>query len=503
MSKENECRNNLLNIHLKNQKNHIIKARPKLNYSEYQKAIFREINTGNQNLIIVARAGSAKTSSLVEGARYIPRGESSIFVCFNKSIQLALRDQLPSFCSASTLHSLGLAAVKSRFGNVEVDNNKCFNIVSKIVDDEKKYDLIINIVKTVGLCKARLVDIPSKIDELIAEYDIDLCEVEPELFIKYVVQTLRLCKEETKVVDFFDMIWFPFVYHISPPKTSLLFIDEAQDLSYCQLELALSAVKPGGRVIAVLDDRQVLYSFAGVDLFVLDYLRKRLNAKELTLPICYRCPKSVVALAQEYVPDILPYENAIEGKIHYIHTNDLYDKVSAGCFVLSRINSPLISICLKMLQKGIRANIFGRDVGDGLQYLIKKSKKKTVPKFIEWLVKWEKSEKERIWAKNPKANPEYITDKVECLYNLCEGCSSLEEVKKNIDKMFKDVEDKDVVWLSSIHKRKGSEANIVFILKDTLRYGNVSEENINYVSISRAKQELYFVSKANTPLSEQ
>jgi ATP-dependent DNA helicase UvrD/PcrA len=480
----------------------IIKVRPKLNYSEYQKAIFREINSGTQNLIVVARAGSAKTSSLVEGSRYIPRGQSSIFVCFNKSIQLALKDQLPSYCFAQTLHSLGLAAVKSRFGNVEVDNNKCFKIVSKIVDDEKQYDLIINIVKAVGLCKARLVDTPDKIEELIAEYDIELCETEPGLFIKYITQTLRQCKLQNDVVDFSDMIWFPFVYHISSPKSSIVFIDETQDLTRSQLELALSAVKPDGRVIAVLDDRQVLYSFAGVDLNVLDYLRKRLNAKELTLPICYRCPRSVVKLAQEYVPDILPYENAIEGKIHYIHTNDLYDKVSAGCFVLSRINAPLISICMKMLRQGIKANIFGRDVGDGLQYLIKKSKKKTVPKFLEWLVKWEKSEKERILAKNPKSNTEFLTDKIECLYNLCEGTSSLEEVKANIDKMFKDVEDKDVVWLSSIHKRKGGEADIVFILKDTLRYGNVSEENINYVSLSRTKKELYFVSKSNTPLED-
>lgn len=477
------------------EQSHIIKAPVKHNWSPFQKLIFKDIHDGTGNTIIVARAGSSKTSSLVEGTRYIPKGKSSLFCCFNKAIQLALRDKLPSYCFASTLHSLGLAACKQRFGQMEVNSHKCFEIVSKLVDNEKQFDLIINLVKTVELCKARLVDVPSKIDELIAEYDIDLCETEVEQFIKYVSQTLRLCKEDTKQVDFSDMVWFPFVYRINPGKYDMVFIDETQDLTRAQFELAMSAVKPGGRIIAVLDDRQVLYSFAGVDINILDVIRQRLNAKELTLPICYRCPKSVVKLAQRYVPDIQPYDGAIDGIIEHINYNELFAKVVPGCFVLSRINAPLISLCMKMLRAGIKANILGRDVGDGLQYLIKKSKKKTVPKLLEWLTKWEKDEKERVLAKNPKANIEWIEDKAECIYSLCENCSTIEEVKANIDKMFKDVEDNQVVWLSSIHKRKGAEQQVVFILNDTLRYGSIAEANVNYVAITRSQRELYFVHK--------
>lgn len=474
---------------------HIVKVAVKHNWSDFQKEIFKNIHSGTGNTIIIARAGSSKTSSLVEGSKYIPKGAKSIFCAFNKNIQLDLRNRLGSYIECSTLHSLALRAIKLRFGEVEINNNKCFDLVSKFIDNDKNYDLIVNICKTVSLCKARLIDVPSQIDELIAEFDIDLCETELDLFIKYVCQTLRLCKEQTNVVDFSDMIWFCFVYRINPGKFDIVLIDETQDLTQGQLELALSAVKIGGRVIAVLDDRQVLYTFAGVDINILDILRKRLNATELTLPICYRCPKSVVALAQKYVPDILPYDQAIEGKVEYISMESLYDKVSPGCFVLSRINAPLISICMKMIRQGIKANILGRDVGDGLQYLIKKSKKKTVPKLLEWLSKWEKEEIERVLAKNPKAKTEFITDKADCLYNLCDNCSTIEEVKNNINEMFKDVEDNKVVWLSSIHKRKGAEAKVVFILNDTLRYSSISEENINYVAITRAKEKLYFVSK--------
>ena len=69
--------------------------------------------------------------------------------------------------------------------------------------------------------------------------------------------------------------------------------------------------------------------------------------------------------------------------------------------------------------------------------------------------------------------------------------------------MFKDVEDKDVVWLSTIHKRKGGQADIIFILNDTLRYNGISEENVNYVGITRCQKELYFVSKGDLSVIEE
>lgn len=471
---------------------------PKHNWSSYQKEIFKEIGRGDQNCIVIARAGASKTTVLVEGAKYIPRGKKAIFCAFNKSIQLTLKDKLPKYINCSTVHSLGFQAVRARFGKVDLDKDKCFDIVKKMVGDEReKFDLICNICDAVSLCKSRLVDIPEQIDELIAEFDIDLCDITPKAFINYVSQALRRCKEKTDIVDYDDMVWFCFVYRLRPTLVDIVFIDECQDLTRGQLELALSAVKIDGRVIAVLDDRQVLYAFAGVDLNVLENLRARLKPKELMLPICYRCPKDVVKLAQRYVPDIQHYENAIDGKVHHIDINELFDKVSGGCFVLSRFNAPLVPLCMKMIRAGIKSNIYGRDIGDGLQYLINKSKKKTLPKFIEWLTTWEKNEKAKMLAKNPRAKTEVISDKAECLFNLCSDCETIEDVKKNIDKMFKDSNDQDVVWLSTVHKRKGAETNIVFILADTLRYNDLSENNINYVALTRCKEELYFVSKNN------
>lgn len=464
-------------------------------WSKYQKEIFLDIAKGTNNTIVIARAGSAKTTSIVEGAKYIPRGKKSLFCAFNKSIQEELKLKLPSYVDCFTLHSLGFRAIKQKFGtNVVLNNNKCWEIAETMVSNPKEdYDLIDNLCRAVSFCKATLTDVPSKIEELLVEYDIDVCDLEVKQFISLAIQLLRKCKEDTKQIDYDDMIYFPFVYRLNVGKYDFVFLDEAQDLNKAQVELALSACKSNGRIIAVLDDYQAIYKWRGADSQVLDNLRDRLSPKELSLPICYRCPIKVVNLAKQYVPDILPFEKSAEGEINYIQTNDLKKYAKPGSYVLSRVNAPLIKHCLSFLKNNIPANILGRDIGDGLLYLIKKSKKKKVDAFLAWLEKWAKSERERILAKYPKANVDFINDKVECMQNLCEGTSSLEEVKENIKNLFKENEEKNIVLFSSIHKIKGKESSNVLVLADTLRASSQEELNLKYVAFTRSKDKLYMV----------
>lgn len=490
---------------LKKQDNsHLIHAKIKNEWSSWQKNIFKDIAKGEGNTIIIARAGCAKTSSLVEGSKYIPKGKKSLFCAFNKSIQEELSTKLGSYVECLTLHSLGFRGIKQRFGKVELDNYKCTNIVENLIGNKKNnYDLIDNIVKTVGFCKSNLVDTPTKIDQLIDEYDIDLCDVEISQFIKYVCQSLRLCKEKTSIIDFNDMIYFPFVYNINVGKYDYVFIDESQDMSKCMIELALSASKTNGRVIAVLDPRQAIYSFMGADHKVLDNLKQRLNPHELKLPICYRCPKKVVELAQTIVSDIEAYEKSIDGDIIDIDILDMKKYAKPGDYVISRFNAPLIKNCFQFLKYNIPANILGRDIGDGLSYLIKKSKKKNVIDLLKWISNWEKQEKEKLLIKYPKCNTDTISDKAECIKMLCEDTDSIEDVNNNLKTLFSDGNEKNIVLFSSIHKIKGKEANNVFVLVDTLRSSSEEELNIQYIAYTRAKQKLYLVKKSNFDLTSK
>lgn len=473
---------------------YVYKPSVKHNWSDYQKLVFKNINNGIGHTVVIARAGSSKTSSLVEGSKYIPKGKKSLFCAFNKSIQEELKSKLSQRIECLTLHSLGFRGIKQRFGNVELDNDKCWKIVEGFIGNN--YDLVDNVCKTVAFCKSNLADTPSQIEEIISHYDIELCEIDIKDFIKHVCLTLKLCKEQNSTIDFNDMIWYCFVYHINVGKYDYVFIDEAHDLSKCQMELALSAVKIDGRIIMVIDPMQAIYNFAGADERVLESFTKRFSPLELKLPICYRCPKKVIDLLQIMVPDILPYENAIDGEIINIDTSELQKYAKAGSYVISRTNAPLIKHCLRFLKNGIPANILGRDIGDGLSYLIKKSKKKKVVDLLKWLVQWEKEEKERLLAKYPKANLEIVSDKAECINMLCEGAETIEDVKDNIKQLFQDNNEKNIVLFSSIHKIKGKEADNVFVLVNTLREHNDSEIRIKYVAFSRPKKKLFLVSNS-------
>lgn len=109
----------------------------KINWSLYQKDIFKDIANGDGNTIIIARAGSAKTSSIVEGSKYIPKGKRALFCAFNKVIKEELKSKLKKNIECLTLHSLGFRSIKSRFSNVELNNRKCWNIVESIIEDPK------------------------------------------------------------------------------------------------------------------------------------------------------------------------------------------------------------------------------------------------------------------------------------------------------------------------------------------------------------------------------
>lgn len=150
---------------------------------------------------------------------------------------------------------------------------------------------------------------------------------------------------------------------------------------------------------------------------------------------------------------------------------------------------------MKYIRQGIKANILGKDIGDDLSYMIRKSKKKTIPSFLKWLDKWAEEENEMLKKKGKKNY--YVVDKVDCLQKVCEGAQDLEEAQENIKKMFKDETGKEIICLSSIHRSKGLERDNVFILYDTIKKTSQEDRNIEYVAITRTKKKLYLVSKNN------
>jgi len=317
----------------------------------------------------------------------------------------------------------------------------------------------------------------------------------------------RARSQGRRVIDGSDMIFLPVRNGWLRPMYDEVIVDEAQDMTTAQLEIALGVMKPTGRMAVVGDNRQAIFGFRGADSNSLDRLKQELNADELGLTRTYRCGKVIVERAQGFVPDLEADENNPDGEIVEVNTSKIVDMAGPGDFILSRINAPIVSIAMQLLRRGKRTRILGRDIGKGLVALVRKLRANSVPDFHRKVEAWAKKEHERLEAQIEEAKPgrkatiqskmEGITDQADMLISLAEDATGMDQIISRIEDLFsKDETGVDgLVTCSSVHKAKGLEANRVFVLQDTMRSWNIEEQNIEYVAITRAKQTLVIASQ--------
>lgn len=464
------------------------------NWSEYQQAIFADIANGTGNTQVDALAGTGKTSTIVEGFHHLPKGKTSLMCAFNKSIQTELESRAPNQVTVKTLHALGYMACRRAFPKIgQPDKNKLDGYLkAEKGDSGDTYELRANMAKLISLGKGYLASTPKEMDEIMDRHEVDTCGESRDNFIGSSMRVMEATKKDTHRIDFDDMIWLPNVLELRLDKHDFVFIDEAQDLNLAQINLALHSVNGNGRIISVGDEHQAIYGFRGADSNAIQNIVDRMGSKRMPLSVTYRCAKSIVEKAKSLVPEIEAAPNAEEGLVETCNTNQMVDRVKPGDFILSRVNAPLIKWCLALLKMRMPANIQGRDMGKNLLALIKKSKAGNVDDLLAWLNEYEAMEVERMVK--AKRDPSVLHDKVDCLRTLCDGVTSIAEVKENIDKLFRDGDDQDRVILSSTHKAKGLERERVFMLTDTYKPSKSTEEaNLAYVAYTRAKRELYLV----------
>jgi DNA helicase-2/ATP-dependent DNA helicase PcrA len=505
-------------------------------WSSYQEAIFRNIAEGKGHTVVKARAGSGKTTTIMEGLKHVPPKKTVLMVAFNKKIAEELSSRAPNGVEVATLHSYGLRQVKGAFGNVKIETRKMDGFIrARIGEGPGAFEIKRALCKTIGLAKATLVGLTFEdggnkpvedqdkeygqavedIDRIIDSFGIDTGMEESKRyeFVQHVIALMRDSFNQKDVLDFDDMVWFPVVHNLKQWQYDRVFIDETQDLNAAQVELALRACKSNGRILAVGDERQAIYGFRGADEGAVDNVIHRLKAKEMKLTVCYRCASSIVELAQKTVPDFEPSPRAVVGLVvGGVNEKTMREKVGPGDFILSRANAPLVSLCWSFIKEGRPATIQGRDFASALTGMIAKARKATIMKpegkvkvtsvedFLEWLDEWRTIETTRLRQKD--RDTQAVDDKAECLEALCDGCRSLDEVVAKCEQLFGDADDdtKRIV-LSSTHKAKGLERDRVFVLADTYRKKrpkmtpsqSLEEDNLWYVAVTRARAELYLV----------
>lgn len=477
-------------------------------WSAEQLAIYEWFAKGTGNLIVQARAGTGKTATIKQAFSHAPEAQM-LYCVFNKKNQKEASEKIHDLrVDIKTLHSLGYSYILSVWKDVKPDNSverdRIAEVYSGIPDEPAEA-----VERLVGFAKNTFIN-PSvaELEQLAIERDVFSAMESQEdggwhtfKLASVAHDALRAAKTKDPLlrISFNDMVWLPVAQSWVRPRYDLVVVDEAQDMNLLQLVMARGACRRGGRICVVGDDRQAIYGFRGAASDGMGMMRTELNAASLSLSTTYRCPKAVVALAALLVPDYRAADTAPDGLVDECTLMELYERTKVGEAILSRLNAPLMSTCLKLLKKGTPARIEGRDIGKQLVGMVRKLKAKSVPDFLKRLVSWEERQVNRLDAsKANEAKLQAIRDQRETLEAVAEDCKSIHEIEAKILSLFQDSDEtqKPSVILSSVHKAKGLEWEHVYLLTATFsRKPKTSAEaqeeaNIVYVARTRAKKHL-------------
>lgn len=489
--------------------------------SKYQQAFFDVIsdiaNQPSPHVVMEAVAGSGKTTTEIRGANYIPDRDKQrvIFVAFAKNIADTLVERLPPGVEARTTHSAAFQDVRNHLGYTpKIDEFKAKTIAERfvlphlagvaaqIVDKAKNTLSDTNFDSLEAICDKYDIDIAAELPENATD---DQIAVAREQVYNAVPLIIERDAAETTSIDFTDMLWLP-VYNNWPIRQfDWLLGDEVQDWNAGQIEWAIRAGN-SGHILGIGDSRQSIFGFRGADTDAMDNLTNRLQAQVMPLSVCYRCPRSHIELAQQIVSQIEAAPNAKEGSIGWMKDYQLTShdqRPRAGDLVLCRVNAPLVHYAYAFMREGIKVAIRGRNLGEGITALIKKLKPDSLEELIFKAQDYYHREHEKLTRKGKETRAHALTERIETLIALTDGIDNLSQLMNKINVLFND-QSKEGLIFSTVHRAKGDEAERVFILRPDLiphpraqRPDQMAQEmNLKYVSLSRAKDELWFVEKS-------
>jgi superfamily I DNA/RNA helicase len=246
--------------------------------TDEQKAIVEFVKSGKGHLLIDALAGSGKTSTLFKSLPFVP--QKSVLMCaFNKPIADELQarmGQAPagSVWKAATFHSCGLKIVHAHRPRLDIRKEasedlvneaaleweanaaiagskvkRCaFNVrrvavdlLRKMKDTQTARELGMDVIRSLG----ETYDLFRKLDE---------SEINIAIFVAARAYFNGQDLKSRRSIDFCDMTWLPVALDLAPPsRFQVVFVDEAQDLSFPQLQLVKKLVAPNGRLVMVGD----------------------------------------------------------------------------------------------------------------------------------------------------------------------------------------------------------------------------------------------------------
>jgi len=336
--------------------------------------------------------------------------------------------------------------------------------------------------------------------------------------LKILSNELEAYKKQYGLIDFNDMI-LNFIKSDASPKFDVVFIDEAQDLSRMQWDMAKSIWNKSGDSYIAGDDDQAIFRWAGAD--VNSFITQ--TGKFLKLTQSMRVPRVVHDVAMNIVKKISKRHHKEwapknkSGQLSYYYEFQDVDMSSGEWFVLARTRHMLNELENVLYSKGL--------------YYRNKFKKGYEKDLHEAIIDWEK------WRKNNDLNHEqikrvasymspthYQKENLQYLdkdksYNMTEAYnnqglktkavwyeafdSAPQKQVKYVRKMRANGEQLNKeprILLSTLHGVKGGECSNVVLLTDLSRNTQKSmdrfpddENRLFYVGATRTKDHLHII----------
>jgi DNA helicase-2/ATP-dependent DNA helicase PcrA len=486
--------------------------------STKQQAIFDTWNNTDKNVLINAVAGSGKTTTLIELLKYCKY--RTLFLAFNKSVQEEIQSQIDAKGltqgKALTMHSLGLSAIRQHYkgkSKVVIKNGKNFELLKllqakhksifKYMKWEDKLKLSYTLMDMNDISRLFLTDNMDEIKKHLQSMDKNFVSHKDivSLWASFVSLREKSYTAKTVVIDFNDMIYLAARDKLYiPVEPYYLMVDEAQDLNLAQHKLVENLIGQGTIIkwIAVGDRNQSIYGFSGAYSSSFNKFLGMGDVKELPLDICYRCAQSIIDETNE-VYDVMEYGTEEKGIVGVVKD---VNEIKPESMIICRNTSPIIKLYFGLLGAGMPVYIKGDDILTSitrflkpyLNYTVGGAKIELQYKLEE--LQGEESESARIKLHIFKEN--YANFKA-LIANMSTDYEVIKVLLDKIKNLFK-VKDK-AVMLCTIHKSKGLEADIVYILNENLIPSKFAtspeqltqEKNLKYVARSRAKKELYYL----------
>lgn len=472
----------------------------KLTLSDEQLACREAAVNTEDNLLISALAGAAKSTTLVVIMEALPK-VSGLVLAFNKRIATEMQTKCPDNFTAQTLNSLGHRAWADTCGRrLRVNARKNFQILADYIDGlgsekEKKraWESSSFVLRAAGQAKSAG-HIPNSIfdthkcqriiddDELFAALEEIPTLLEEQMLLHVLTCSIQLALGGE--IDFDDQILMPTCFRASFPRYQLVMVDEAQDLSELNHMMLQKLVRK--RIIAVGDQCQAIYGFRGAHSDGMSEMKSRFDMVELKLSCSFRCPKAVVQHVQWRAPHMTWWEgNPTQGEVARLSEWSINDIPDNGA-VICRNNAPLFRFALLTFRQGRLPNLWGNDIGKGLLAVMKKlgPLNMTRPAALEQLAAWYEGQDKK--ARN-KAT---LRDRMECVKLFLEETENLGDA---IDRANRILNAEGKVNFLTAHKAKGHEFRHVFILDEELISDKGQDPNVRYVAATRAMETLTYI----------